>query len=365
MIPRARHLAAAALSGVLLTLPALTGVAPAAQAASASKVQTVTLARTKADVQKVADYWKPDKLKDADSYSPAAPASEAAPASSSGAVSVSNQAIAALRKAQGTQNVAPVAPKQGAAKTMGKVFFRFGDKEYWCSASSVAARNLSVVATAAHCAYDPRQGKAADYWIFVPNPTNSGEMPDGIYVGSSISIHEDWVGKNDYDYDYAFVTVHRGFTWEKQGAKYVAKDVGRLQENVGGQGLELGKKAPVSRVDAFGYPAGPQPDGTRPFNGTTLQTCVGSTRKAVAPSLELNFGVQLAPCNFSKGASGGPWLVDWQSARKLGNLVGVNSLTWNRDAKGEFDAVSSPYFGAVTGDVYRHAAAQKILSNVM
>jgi hypothetical protein len=364
MIPRARHLVAAALSGVLLTLPAPTGIA---NASAASKVQAVPLAKTKADVQKVAEHWKPDRLDKADSYSPATPGApvDAAPTSSGGAVSVPTQTLSALKKSQNARLVAPAAPKKGTARTIGKVFFRFGSKEYWCSASAVAAKNHSVVATAAHCAFDPRQGKPAEYWIFVPNPGANGTTPDGIYVGSSLSIHEDWVGKNDYDYDYAFVTVHRGFTWQKQGTEYVARDVGRLQDNVGGQGLELGKKAPAAKVDAFGYPAGPQPDGTRPFTGEALLSCVGSTRKAIAPSLELEFGVQLAPCNFSKGASGGPWLADWQAARQLGNLIGVNSLTWNTDAKGAFDAVSSPYFGTVTGDVYRHAAAQTTPANVV
>lgn len=359
MIPRARHLLAAAVSGALLMLPAFSG---SASASTASQVYLVPLARTKADVQRVADYWKPERLRKADSYTPAAPTSTGAPKSGgSGSVNVSAQRITALRKKAGP--VRAVTPQKGQASTVGKVFFRLGGKEYWCSAASVAAANRSVVATAAHCAYDARQAKEADSWIFVPDPGADGATPHGIYVGSSISMHQDWAGKNDYDYDYAFVTVHRGFTWVKQGNSYVAKDVGRLQDNVGGLGLELGKKPPVTPVHAFGYPAGPQPNGTQPFNGQTMRSCVGATRKAVAPSLDLDNGVQLSPCNFTKGASGGPWIVGLRN--NLGNLIGVNSLTWNRDAKGEFDAVSSPYFGAVAGDVYRHAAAQKTPANVI
>ena len=363
MIPRARHLAAAVLSGALLMLPVFAGVS---DASAASKVYKVALTKTRADVQRVANYWKPEQLKKADSYSPATPSSQPAPVAKAASGGAVNAPIGASGSALRTsQAVTPAPPTKGAARTMGKVYFRFGNKEYWCSASSVAAKNHSVVATAAHCAYDARQGNAAAYWIFVPNPGSNGEAPDGIYVGSSISMHEDWPGKNDYDYDYAFVTVHRGFTWQKQGDKYVAKDVGQLQDNVGGLGLELSRRSPLSDIHAFGYAAGPQPDGSRPFNGLSLQPCVGSTRKAVAPGLDLNFGVQLAPCNFSKGASGGPWVFGWQADKKLGNLVGVNSLTWNTDAKGEFDAVSSPYFSIVTGEAYRHAAAQTTPTNVM
>ncbi|MBF8193163.1 trypsin-like serine protease, partial [Nonomuraea sp. K274] len=277
------------------------------------------------------------------------------------------QPVAAIKRTTAAQSVSPALPRQAtAAKTMGKVFFRFGNKEYWCSASSIAAKNHSVVATAGHCVYDPRQAKAAENWIFVPNPGPNGETPDGIYVGASISVHEDWSGRGDYDYDYAFVTVHRGFSWTAKAGAYVMEDIGRLQDNVGGQGLELNKKPSTYTEAAFGYPAGAQPDGTRPFNGKALQACPGSvTRWTGALSLELQKGVRLQPCDFSPGASGGPWLLDYDKDRRLGNLNGVNSLTWDRDAAGAYDAVSSPYFDTTTGEVYRYAAAQTTLANVM
>lgn len=359
MISRARHVVAAALSGALLMLPAFTGIADAAP----SKVFPVPLAKTAADAKRVADYWKPDKLQKADSYSPATPGAAAAPASSSAGASAGPPAPAAAAVAKRTstaQVAAPAMPRKGrAASTMGKVFFRFGDKEFWCSASAVAAGNHSVVATAGHCVYDPRQAKAAEFWIFVPNSGANGETPEGIYVGSSISMHEDWAGKGDYDYDYAFVTVHRGFTWVPKNGGYDMKDVGRLQDNVGGLGLELNKKPGTYTVIAWGYPAGAQPDGSRPYNGTKLRWCrEGPTRWTVAPSLDLQRGVQLQSCDFSPGASGGPWVIGYDKDRRIGSLNGVNSLTWNRDAKGTFDAVSSPHFDSATGAVYRHAAAQ-------
>ncbi|MFD9942292.1 trypsin-like serine peptidase [Nonomuraea sp. NPDC059023] len=358
MIPPVRSLAAAAL-GALLMVPALTGIANAAP----SKVMTVPLAKTDADMKKVAEYWQPDRLKKADSYSPATPAGNAPAASSTAAGSSAGAAVPAAsttaKKAKtGPRDVAPALPKSGsAAKTMGKVFFRFGSKEFWCSASAVASKSKSVVATAGHCAYDPRQPGEAHNWIFVPNPQPDGTTPDGIYVGASLSLHEDWV-KGDYDFDYAFVTVHRGFVWEKQkDGSYSMKDVGKLQDNVGGQGLAI-SKGYGNRVNAFGYPAGAQPDGTRPFNGKTLETCAGGTSKTTAPSRELQYGVLLQPCNLTAGASGGPWLWKFQSSTKLGYLNGVNSLTWNRDARGAYDAVSAPPFIATTADVYRQADAQ-------
>ncbi|WP_188191468.1 trypsin-like serine peptidase [Nonomuraea sp. SYSU D8015] len=363
MISRARHVVAAALSGALLMLPAFTGIATAAP----NEVFTVPLAKTAADVKRVAEYWKPDKLRKADLFSPATPGAQAAPTRSAGgaagppAPATATAAVAAAAKrTSAAQTVAPVLPRdRKAASTMGKVFFRFGEKEFWCSASAVAAKNLSVVATAGHCVYDPRQGKPAEDWIFVPNPGANGETPEGIYVGSSISMHEDWSGKGDYDYDYAFVTVHRGFTWVTKNGGFVREDVGRLQDNVGGLGLELNKKPATYTVAAFGYPAGVQPDGSRPHDGRKLLMCrPGPTRWTVAPNLDLQKGVQLQACDFSPGASGGPWVIGFDRDRWIGSLNGVNSLTWNRDAKGSYDAVSSPYFDNDTGDVYRRAATQ-------
>ncbi|GAA2215902.1 hypothetical protein GCM10009850_113700 [Nonomuraea monospora] len=376
MIPRARHFVAAALSSALLIVPAFTGIAhatSAATSASDSKVYAVPLAKTLADVKRVADYWRPDRLQKTDLSTPATPGSGAAASTtSSGAAAgpaapaASAASAASVKRTASTAGVSPTLPRKGtAANTMGKVFFRFGDKEYWCSASAVSAKNRSVVATAGHCAYDSRTAKPADYWIFVPNPGPGGSAPDGIYVGASISLHEDWSGKGDYDFDYAFVTVHRGFTWVAKDGAYVMQDVGRLQDNVGGLGLELNKKPGTYAVTAFGYPAGQQPDGSHPYDGKTLQKCrPGATRYTVAPGRDLQKGVELTPCDFSPGASGGPWVISYDETRRLGSLAGVNSLTWNRDAKGRYDSVSAPYFDTVTGEVYRRAASLGTIPNV-
>ncbi|SDL46554.1 trypsin-like serine peptidase [Nonomuraea jiangxiensis] len=362
MIPRARHLVAAALSAALLVQAALTGIA---NAAPTSRVYAVPLAKTVSDVQRVAEYWRPDRLQRSDSYIPATPGAQAAPTSGA---TVPGGPVPAGKRTGNPHLPTPAMPSTGTgtmANTMGKVFFTLGGKEYWCSASSVAAPNRSVVATAGHCVYDPRQAKAAENWVFVPNPLPNGQTPFGIYVGSTISMHEDWTGKGDYDYDYAFVTVHRGFVWTPKNGSWVMKDVGRLQDNVGGLGLELNNRQPTYQAVAFGYPAGAQPDSSRPFDGKTLRSCTGTvTRWTQAPNLDLQKGVQLRRCDFSPGASGGPWLTGFDQNRMLGNLTGVNSLTWDRDAKNWYDAVSSPYFDTATGDVYQRAATQTTPSKV-
>ncbi|MGW4475701.1 trypsin-like serine peptidase [Nonomuraea sp. NPDC004354] len=361
MIPRLRQLAIAAVSGVLLMLPGITGTLPGttgvahAAAAPPDYVYSEPLAASDAEMRKVAEYWKPEKLKDADSYSPATPGTKSSSPSSSPSTSAGSLSPQAIARTRAPRDIAPTTPaKGGAARTIGKVYFQLGGKEYWCSASAVAARNRSLVATAGHCAWDPRLGKSTN-WIFVPNPGKDGEAPDGIYVGSTLHMHEDWAAIGDYDYDYAFVSVHRGFRWTTENGKLAMKDVGRLEDNIGGLGLTVGKKT-GNQISAFGYPAGAQPDNTHPFDGRTLKTCEGTTKRTVNPTRNLQWGVLLPGCDFSTGASGGPWMLGYKSSTRLGYLNGVNSLTWNLDAVGKFDAVSSPYFTTTTFEVYDHAA---------
>ncbi|MFI6479683.1 trypsin-like serine peptidase [Nonomuraea sp. NPDC050663] len=348
MIPRVRHLAAAALSGALLMLPAL--VSSPALAAPADRVFAIDMARTDSQLKSVLKQWSPQKLAEAEKASPATPG----PKSESSGTAGNGKPVTLPSKVD-PRDVEPVAPSSGSARTFGKVFFSFGDKEYWCSASSIAAKNASVVATAGHCAYDIRTLKPASNWIFVPNPGPDGSAPDGIYVGASVAVHEQWPWTGDYDYDYAFVTVHSGIKWENKNGEPAPVSVGKLQDNVGGQGLTILRKT-GNTVHAFGYPAGAQPNGTRPFDGRGLKSCTGATSWTKSPSFMVKYGV-LLPCNFTSGVSGGPWLMEYNAGTKLGKLNGVNSLTWYSGANGVYDGISSPYFNKDTLSVYLAAAA--------
>src|SRR5690242_1022118 len=112
MIPRARHLVAAALSSALLMAPAFTGIANAARD---SRVFAVSLAKTAVDVKRVADYWTPDQLKQADSYSPATPGTQAAtpaPSASAQASNAATQAATTVTRAVAAQAVPPVLPRK-------------------------------------------------------------------------------------------------------------------------------------------------------------------------------------------------------------------------------------------------------------
>ncbi|GAA2882588.1 hypothetical protein GCM10010517_45720 [Streptosporangium fragile] len=409
MFPRVRRLSATLGALLAACVTAMSTFAGSAAAISLDGVPngitSITLTKSNADMKRIAEYWSPARLKQAVNNVPATPelkgstssasptptsatGSATAAAASAGGAETSTAASATTTASSGStetgtktdtatgakngtgtstsspQVVAPSLPKKRAAAsgaspiTVGKVFFRFDNKDYWCSASSVASANHNLVATAAHCAYDAKQGKAAEYWIFIPG-YDQGETPYGIYVGHSLNLHEDFVGKGDYDYDYAFVTVHDGFRWKagKTAGTYEMENVGSLEDNVGGQGLTTRRGTGLFTL-AFGYPAAPHPDGSRPYDGQQLKSCRGLTIKVKAPARLVEYGTALN-CTFTSGASGGPWLIGYDTKRAVGYLNGVNSFGWDTDTDRKYDRISSPYFIASTYAVYRWAAGQQ------
>ncbi|WP_326825459.1 trypsin-like serine peptidase [Streptosporangium sp. NBC_01756] len=397
MSPRVRRFAttlgALVASGVL----ALSAFAGAAGADTTyfygvpNSITSITLTKSSAEMKQIAAYWNPNRIKEAQDNTPAsfgkptngstssAPASPtptstatstatgAATTAAAGGEATTATVVPALAygsAATSSTTVLPTLPRKAPPAagnspiTVGKVFFSIGGKDYWCSASAVASKSRSLVATAGHCAYDAKLGRHADHWIFIPG-YDRGNTPYGIYVGHSLNLHEDFVGRGDYDYDYAFVNVHDGFKWKpgKTAGSYEMESMGSLEDNVGGQGLVVNRGINQSTL-AFGYPAAPQIDGSRPYDGQKLRSCVGRTKRRTAPTYLVQLGIALN-CQFTGGASGGPWLVNYNPGNGLGYLNGVNSFAWDTDVDRKYDLISSPYFIASTYNVYRWADSQQ------
>ncbi len=328
----------------------------AAQFAVDGDVSSYALAATKADMQRVASYWSPERLKQASSYEPSNRPSPSTTATTS-SLEMRPGKASASKASKKTSRRDP-----GSPPMVGKVFFKLGDKEYWCSASVVHSKYKNLVATAGHCAFALIQGKPVEDWIFIPSYDN-GKTDAGIFVGHTLYLNEDFAGKGLFDRDYAFVTVYRGFTWQAYSeagqVKYRPVDVGRLEDKVGAFQF-ASNKGTGRKVFVFGYPAGANPDGTRPFTGQTVKSCFGLTEKrsVSAPAWQLAHGVRLPRCGFTSGASGGPWVIGYDRAKRTGSINGVTSLTWNVNGDGLLDAVSTPYFNALTRRVYQQAAKQ-------
>jgi len=96
-------------------------------------------------------------------------------------------------------------------KSIGKVFFVDSKGALkWCSATSIQSQYRNLVATAGHCVYDDKaDASVMDNWVFVPG-YYQGKTPWGIYVGKTAYTHYDFANYEDYDRDYAFVTVYNG-----------------------------------------------------------------------------------------------------------------------------------------------------------
>lgn len=257
--------------------------------------------------------------------------------------------------------------------TVGRVFFTLPganplDPKSWkyCSGTSVHGKYRNVVATAGHCVYDPKTNKFYENWVFIPSYWDGGDKfwtgkaPYGIYPAKWYHAHDDFVVKEDFDYDYAFVNVGSGFNvkWEK-GAdgkwKLTKTNRGRLGDVVGGQGFTWNRPVKGTYF-SFGYPAGPHPDGDRPFSGRTMKWCYGtSASMPAAPKYNIQEHIGFK-CSMTAGASGGPWLLNYKNATRVGYLNGVNSVAWDTDGNDRYDRISTPYFNSDTYKVYKVAA---------
>jgi hypothetical protein len=239
-------------------------------------------------------------------------------------------------------------------KTTGLVFFVGADDQpYFCAGSSVQSKHRNVVATAGHCAYDTdHDGHGLDFWVFIPG-FYDGKAPWGVYVGKQAFTHYDFDVYEDYDRDYAFVTVYNGLKWD--AAKEAVVDAGRLGDNVGGQGVAWNQKV-GQKVFSIGYPGGPHPDGDRPYSGWRPKWCYGKTAAGVVAK-DFKVDEQIAiKCSMTEGASGGPWLLKYKSGSRLGYVNGVTSLVGDLDGNDRVDITTSPYFDGETAAVYRAAA---------
>ncbi|MEV8639457.1 hypothetical protein AB0395_48235, partial [Streptosporangium sp. NPDC051023] len=136
----------------------------------------------------------------------------------------------------------------------------------------------------------------------------------------------------------------------------LSKDAGRLGDNVGGQGFAWNQKTGQA-VFIFGYPEAPEPDGDKHFTGITPKWVYGKTSGKVyvsaAQKIEEHIGVK---GDLTPGADGGPWVLKYNNAKRLGYVNGVTSQFGDQDKNGRNDLITSAYFDGETADIYKRAA---------
>ena len=216
---------------------------------------------------------------------------------------------------------------QGTVRTVGKLIWETADGRLGvCSGAVVDAPNGSVVATAAHCVRS-RDGAdpAGELW-FVPAYDHGRDSyrTEGWRVRSR-HTPAGWDVTREtaaiLPHDYAFLTVER-----HQGRT--------IQEAVGANRAAFEPVPEGREVTVFGYPA------AAPYDGETLWHCLGTTDvlhegEARNPNLG---GLLLPGCELTAGASGGPWLQDYDPESQSGTLVAVVSV-----GSGRGDIVGRPF----------------------
>ncbi|WP_214110309.1 trypsin-like serine peptidase [Acrocarpospora catenulata] len=236
---------------------------------------------------------------------------------------------------------------------MGRVFFIGADNlPHWCTGTAVQSQYHNAVLTAAHCLYDAETSALLlRNWAFVPGYSD-GSAPSGLYVGKYATTVGNFRTLPDIRFDYAFANVYNGVTQVLPG-KLV--DRGRLGANMPTSGLVLDQGS-YKTVRIFGYPAGPHPDGSTPYDGKTLQ---------VSMATEVGFhrigagGIELlgADSPFTAlGSPGSPWVEGYDPATRTGSVAGLTSAVSNTDGDGRYDTAVSPFFDGTTWEVFEKAS---------
>jgi hypothetical protein len=195
-----------------------------------------------------------------------------------------------------------------------------------------------VVITAAHCIFEGNLKPGPFYFTpaFAYDKASGTRIePHGTFRVDRAYVPQEWTSRGDSGYDFAFLAMARN-------------DHGRLGDVVGGLGLDFNPSL-LGTVTAIGYP-GCDPSGRKQCPGQ--QSCIGDY---VPWPLNAN-QVDLVNCKLAQGASGGPWLRDFNpsSPDVTGVVVGVNSQSAT-GCKLFCPGILSPHFGGAAESLYHQA----------
>ncbi|MEZ0076881.1 serine protease [Planotetraspora sp. GP83] len=210
-------------------------------------------------------------------------------------------------------------------RTTGRVFLSMNGVDFVCSASAVRSANRDVVVTAGHCVKDG-SGPWAENWTFIPG-YQDGRQPYGTFSARRMFVPGPWSRSGDDDHDVGMVAV------TSQGGSHLA-------DAVGGQQIGFAPRRGL-RTYGFGFPA------DAPYDGEHLLYCAG----VVHGDPQGQTRDQGLRCDLTAGASGGPWLSDFDPATGRGTLTSVSSFKYSND----HGTMYGPYFGAATRDLFRLA----------
>ncbi|MCZ9881261.1 trypsin-like serine peptidase [Arthrobacter sp. B2a2-09] len=232
------------------------------------------------------------------------------------ATSTAAQSPAVDRKANASES---------SVSHIGKVFFTLGGVNYVCSGNSVTSANQSTVSTAGHC-LNEGPGVFASNFTFVPAYLN-GAAPYGKWTAKALYTTSQWSSSGDMQYDTGFAVMN---TLNGQ----------KLSAVVGASGVQFNATRGLA-YKSFGYPA------ASPFTGESLKSCSGT---GANDPYNPQYNTQGIPCNMTGGSSGGPWFIGTNSG---GYQNSVNSYGYGSNSTKMY----GPYWGTVIQGTYQTASS--------
>lgn len=297
-----RRGAIAALVGAGLLFAALpAGAAPGAHGNGGESVSRHDAATTKAEQQRVADYWTADRMRSA--------------------VPAESRFARSMKGKPGGGGGSGTAVQETPQPRLGKVFFTEGGVNYVCSGTATSSSNHDVVTTAGHCVNEG-PGAYVTNFAFVPAYDN-GAAPYGKWTAKTLFTTTQWANSGDFNYDAGFAVMN-------------ANSAGASLTDVVGSypiGFNMAKGLTYT---SYGYPA------AKPYDGTSLWSCTGVAR----PDTNGGSTDQGLLCSMTGGSSGGGWITG-------GTLNSVNSFKY----RGDNTTMWGPYFGSVIQSTYNAAAS--------
>ncbi|MFE6978151.1 trypsin-like serine peptidase [Streptomyces sp. NPDC057682] len=293
--PRARTGNRRRIGGLLLALGAVVASLTAAPSAQAAGDGIMAVTRAPIDVpgagpgrdaQRAAlrAYWTPERMREA-----------------IGDGDADTAAAGTARRSPATAAVA-----EGAlSETVGYLLFNHPDgTPSHCTGTAVDTASQMLVLTAAHCLHEGPDGGWMKNIVFVPAYDN-GPGAYGLFEAWNIATDSLWSSgsESDPEHDYGMVITEDNSRGQ------------RLGEAVGGQTLvtkdDVRTGEPIALI---GY------SGT-PYDGEHQELCEDLILPVPPPE---NLWHTDCP-NITGGASGGPWMLDYDPATGSGYVAGLTS----------------------------------------
>lgn len=193
-----------------------------------------------------------------------------------------------------TRSSLPTAHQFNGIPTVGTLFFRYGSRSHYCTASAIDSSKRNLIITAAHCIYGGG-GPHTDI-AYVPG-YNAGSRPYGLWTVKQVTVSSGWKQRRDQDLDFGFVALNN------QGGR-------RLADVTGNNVLSV-NNGYSNHVSVAGYPMVKYARSDHPIwcNNTTHE--------------KMRWQVEFDCAGFYGGTSGSPFLMHYSSRTHSGKVTGV------------------------------------------